>query len=115
MAAGAFRPLDAVHRGRGTATIWRLADGRSLLRLEDFQVTLGPDLWVVLSEDERPSSGTQLRSGAHLEVARLKGIRGNQNYPLPPELDPSQFRSLVIYCRAFNILFTLAPLDESLR
>ncbi len=79
MAAGAFRPLDAVHRGRGTATIWRLADGR-------------------------------LRQGAYLELAPLKGSTGNQNYELPAGFEAARFKSVVIYCKAFSVLFSRAAL-----
>ncbi|MBI2912013.1 MAG: DM13 domain-containing protein [Chloroflexi bacterium] len=111
VASGSFQSLDLVHQGRGGAAIRRLNDGGSLLRLEGFQVTVGPDLWVVLSEDEEPRSGSQLRNSVHVQVGRLKGIRGDQNYALPAEARPERFRSIAIYCRAFNVIFSHARLQ----
>ena len=46
---GQFRDADSFHLGSGRATIYRLDSGGHLLRLEDFQVTNGPDLRVLLS------------------------------------------------------------------
>ena len=46
---GEFQDADSFHKGTGVATIYMGADRTRLLRFEDFKVTNGPDIHVVLS------------------------------------------------------------------
>ena len=96
----------------GKATIYRLEDGKPLLRLEDFSTTNGPDLFVVLSSSANPDQDG-LKNGAYLQLDALKGNVGNQNYELPADVDLSQYKSVVIWCRAFNIVFGYAALQSA--
>jgi hypothetical protein len=96
----------------GKATIYRLEDGNPLLRLEDFSTTNGPDLFVVLSSSANPDQDG-LKNGAYLQLDALKGNIGNQNYELPDDVDLSQYKSVVIWCRAFNIVFGYAALQSA--
>ena len=43
---------------------------------------------------------------------RLKGNIGNQNYPVPSSVDLAGYRSVVIYCKPLNIVFSVAPLHH---
>lgn len=113
LALGQFGAIDAVHRGEGRVSLLTLPDGSRLLRFDDFKVTNGPDLFVYLSSHPAPRDGSQLHAGAALEVARLKGNIGSQNYELPPGLDLSAFRSVIIYCRQFSVVFSTATLTPS--
>lgn len=93
----------------GTATIYKLEDGSQTLRLENFSATPGPDLFVVLSGTANPA-GDGVKGGAYLELAALKGTSGNQNYELPADFDASQYNSVSIWCRTFNVVFGYAAL-----
>jgi hypothetical protein len=111
LAAGRFGVVDGIHKGEGSATIVRSADGQRVLRLDDdFRVTNGPDLYVYLSGANAPRSSGKLHSASAFEVAQLKGNVGGQNYALPADLDLSKFRSVVIYCRRFTTVFSTAEL-----
>jgi hypothetical protein len=110
LAMGTFTGTDGFHRGEGKALLIRLADGRRFIRFEEFKVTNGPDLFVYLSGHPAPRNRSQLHEGAAFEVARLKGNIGSQNYELPTELDLSKFRSVVIYCKRFSVMFDTAEL-----
>lgn len=111
IAAGQFRDVDSFHRGQGTATIYRNADGSHLLRFEDFRVTNGPDLRVLLAAAADPQSRQELQDGGYVELAELKGNIGSQNYEIPAEVDPAaQGGSVIIYCRPFQVIFSVAPL-----
>ena len=44
-------------------------------------------------------------------VLALKGNQGNQNYELPADIDLSQYKSVAVWCRAFNIVFGYAALQ----
>ena len=112
IAAGNFRDADSFHRGRGTATIYRNADGSHILRFEDFRVTNGPDLRVLLAQAPDPQSRQELHASEYVHLAMLKGNIGNQNYPLPPDFDPAtQGGSVIIYCQPFQVIFSVAPLE----
>ena len=110
LASGQFGAVDSFHKGEGKALVLQLPDGRRFLRFEDFRVTNGPDLYVYLSGHPAPRNREQLHQGAALEVARLKGNIGNQNYELPADLDLSRFKSAVIYCKRFSVVFSTAEL-----
>lgn len=108
---GMFRDADGFHRGEGSATLYRLADGSHTLRFEDFRVTNGPDLRVLLVAHPDPGGRSDVRDNANVELDRLKGNVGNQNYPLPPDVSPDDYESVVIYCRPFQVVFSVAPLS----
>ena len=85
------------HRASGTARLVRLADGTLLVRLENLDVESGPDYYVhlVAGADRREPAGGS-------EVARLRGNRGNQNYPLPAGRAAGTPVTVLIWCRAFD-------------
>ena len=110
--SGSFTVIDRLHGAEGTATIYRLPDGQHVLRLENFRAQNGPDLRIGLAGHPMPRSSAELHdTGAgYLELAGLKASEGSQNYPLPADLDLEGYRSVVIYCRAFSVMFSSAEL-----
>ncbi len=104
--SGAFHGSDDFHFGRGTARLIEVAPGSFVVRLEDFAVRNGPDLYVYLS------SRADGYSDDAIELGRLKADTGNQNYAVPAGAldDPSRAASVVIWCRQFSHLFATAPL-----
>ncbi len=108
--SGGFVGADRFHQGSGTATIFELPDGRRLLRLEDFMVTNGPDLHVLLATGPAPTGRGDL--GEYVDVGPLKGNIGNQNYDIPDDLDLEAYHSVVVYCVPFHVVFATAGLME---
>ncbi len=108
ISTGEFEDFDSVHQGSGTATIYQLADGSHVLRLENFEVTNGPDLHVLLVPDAAPAD----RDGidGYVDLGSLKGNIGDQNYDIPSDVDVSGFGSVVIYCQPFHVIFSVAGL-----
>ena len=78
------------------ATIYDLPDGSTLLRLEDFQVTNGPDLRVILSPNANPESSSEVLEAGFIEMSKLKGNIGKESYPLPAGNDMVTFNSVVL-------------------
>lgn len=109
LAQGMFVDADSVHQGSGEATIYELADGKHLLRFEEFDVTNGPDLHVLLATSAAPTSSSDL--GEYIDLGSLKGNQGNQNYEIPADADVSQYQSIVIYCMPFHVVFSTATLQ----
>lgn len=110
---GAFHDADDVHHGSGTATIYALPDGSHVLRLDDLDVTNGPDLFVVVSPHPDPTNGDELHAEGYATLEGLKGNKGSQNYTIPADLDVAVQQSVAIYCRAFGVLFAVAPLEQA--
>ena len=108
--SGAFRNADDFHKGSGEATIYRGPDGTLLLRLEKFKVTNGPDLHVVLSPHEDPKTQQQVMLAGWVDLGKLKGNVGNQNYFIPDNVDVNAQQSVVIYCKPFHVIFSVATL-----
>ncbi len=107
--SGSFRDGDRIHKGSGTATIYRSAEGKSVLRLEDFSVTNGPDLRALLVPASNPQGRRDIKG--YIELGKLKGNMGNQNYFLPESENPADYGSVVIYCKPFQVIFSVATLN----
>jgi hypothetical protein len=103
VATGRFSGTDEFHFGRGTASVVEVEPGRYRLRLEDFSVRNGPDLYVYLS------TAADEYANDSLEVGLLKATDGSFGYDLPVGTDPSRFRSAIIWCKQFSHLFAVAP------
>ena len=112
LSTGQFTDADRFHKGSGTATVYRGPDGSLLLRLEDFTVTNGPDLHVYVTPHENPTSSGEVKADGYLDLGGLKGNVGNQNYFLPDDFDIKLLGAVVIYCQPFNVIFSVAPLDD---
>ena len=110
--SGMFSDRDRIHKGSGEAIIYRAEDGSHLLRLENLNVTNGPDLHVFLSPHSDPSDRDDVMSPGYFSLGPLKGNQGNQNYPIPSDQDAAAVGSVIIYCRPFHVIFTIAPLTE---
>lgn len=110
---GDFRDADSFHRGSGSVTIYQLPDGTHVARLEDFRVTNGPDLHVLLSPAADPMSRDEVTADGYIDLGKIKGNIGNQNYEIPAGEDVSRFNSVVIYCKPFHVLFSVAPLTPA--
>jgi hypothetical protein len=106
---GSFVQIDVIHGAEGTATLYQLENGSRVVRFEDFRVTNGPDLHVLLSTHEAPRSHDDLGSN-YIDLGQLKGNVGNQNYAIPGDVDLSLYKSVVIYCVPFQIVFSSASL-----
>jgi hypothetical protein len=102
---GEFNGTDDFHFGHGTASIVEVEPGRYHLRLADFSVRNGPDLFVYLSPDADGYADDAL------ELGKLKATDGSFGYDLPDGVDPARFRSALIWCKQFSHLFAVATFD----
>ena len=110
---GNFNDADSFHKGSGQATIYRGPDGSHLLRLENLNVTNGPDLHVILTPHRDPTRGDDVKTPGFADLGKLKGNKGDQNYPIPDDVDIDVQGSVVIYCVPFSVVFSVAPLQDA--
>ena len=102
--AGSFVGIgDGVHDTQGNAYTIPLEDTSNVLRLENFKSTNGPDLYVYLSTDENASD--------FVNLGALKASSGNQNYEIPDDTDLNKYNKVLIWCKAFGVLFGSAELS----
>ncbi|MEM1380070.1 MAG: DM13 domain-containing protein [Pseudomonadota bacterium] len=98
------------HRGQGTARIVR-DGGRLFLEFEGFRTDRGPDLFVWLADDH-VTSNEEGRDVGFTNIGRLESARASsQRYALPSGTDADDVGAIVIWCRAFGILFASAELS----
>jgi hypothetical protein len=108
LAGGAF--VDGEHATSGTASILQLPDGSRYVRLENFATSDGPDLQVWLTDKAAGGDDWgKYDDGVHLSLGELKATDGNQNYPIPADVNLDAFTSVVIWCDRFNVAFGTAP------
>ena len=93
---------DGIHDAQGIAKVIPIEGGGKVLRLEDLVVTNGPDLYVYLSTDKSASD--------FVNLDRLKANIGNQNYQIPEGTDLTKYKTVLIWCKAFSVLFGSAEL-----
>jgi len=111
LVSGSFVDVDVIHKGSGKAQVYELTGGVRTLRFEDFEVTNGPGLHVVLSAHANPRTQAEVKDGGYVDLGELKGNIGNQNYTLSGDIDLSLYQSVVIYCYPFNVVFSTATLQ----
>lgn len=94
---------DGIHDAQGDVLIIDADDGSKFLRFENFRATNGPDLFVYLATDETASD--------FVNLGRLKGNIGNQNYMIPPGVDLMHHDTVLIWCKQFSVLFGSAEIS----
>ena len=83
--------------------------GSMSLRLDDFRVTNGPDLHVLLSTEAPDTLFGSV--GEAVDLGSLKGNVGSQNYDIPADVNIEDYASIVIYCQPFQVVFSTAALS----
>lgn len=107
---------DLILWASGEVTIYQQADGSKLIRFEEFRAARAPGLLIALSTVPELEAIESLETIGlnRIELGVLKGNVGSQNYFLPAEVSLDTFTSIVIYSRALNLIFSVAPLNLTL-
>ncbi|HEY6884162.1 MAG TPA: DM13 domain-containing protein [Nitrososphaeraceae archaeon] len=94
---------DGFHNAEGLAKVILLDDsGHTILRLENFKSTNGPNVHLYLATDKAASN--------FIDLGRLKANNGNQNYNIPVGTDLAKYNMALIWCKDFSVLFGSAQL-----
>lgn len=108
--SGEFIDADPVHQATGVVSLDK-QDANYVLKFEDFYVTPGPDLYVMLVKNPTPNSSQAVKDSQSLELAKLKSPSGDQTYLLGLDIDPNEYGSVVIWCKQYGVLFGYAELN----
>lgn len=104
---------EVAHPAKGTATVYKLPEGKHILRFTDFEVSNGPDVVVYISAIDDANDNETVKNSKFISLGSIKGNIGDQNYYLPDDLDLNVYRSIVIWCKRFGVNFAVAPLKSS--
>jgi hypothetical protein len=107
LSSGRFESVR--HEAEGRAQVIELARGGRVLTLTSFEVDNGPDLRVYLVAGPATTEG---EVDDFDDLGGLKGNVGNQQYEIPDDVDLERYSTVVIWCRAFSVLFARAPLEQ---
>jgi hypothetical protein len=75
----------------------------TVLRFEDFLTINGPDLRVYL--------GSELGDDDIVDLGSIRATKGNVNYAVPEGINLQKYNKVLIWCRAFSVLFSFADLE----
>ncbi|MFG2292381.1 DM13 domain-containing protein [Streptomyces sp. NPDC048603] len=104
------------HTTTGKARIVELPDGSRTLRLENLDTSNGPDLRVWLTDapvKEGVAGWRVFDDGKHVSLGKLKGNKGDQNYPIPADVRLADYTSVTIWCDRFDVSFGAAELGRA--
>ena len=94
---------DGFHNAEGLAKVIPLdGSGHTILRLENFKSTNGPNVHLYLATEKTGSN--------FIDLGRLKANNGNQNYNIPVGTDLAKYNMALIWCKDFSVLFGSAQL-----
>lgn len=108
LARGELQYIDELHRGSGPVLLLSVGTTH-YVRFEEVVIQNGPDLHVYLAR----GTGGAYDGERDLYLGTLKATNGSFNYELPADIDLAEYRSVVVWCRAFSVLFTWADLEEA--
>lgn len=97
---GTFK--DGVHPTSGTVKLYKKGTEHTLV-FENFKSDAGPDLRIYLAEDTKAKN--------FVEVAELKNT-GSFFLKLPADAKPDNRVQVLIWCKAFTVLFGSAELKD---
>jgi hypothetical protein len=109
--AGRFHSV--AHETTGTASVHDLGGGHRVLRLTDFATSNGPDVRVYLVAARDASDNATVTKAGYIELGKLKGNQGDQNYEIPAGADLTKYRAVTIWCHRFSVNFATAPLTPA--
>lgn len=91
-----------LHPALGTIELIESAEEK-LVYYQDYEGTNGPDLHVYLATD--------LEATEFYDLGPAKGNRGNLIYGVPLDVDLSEYRYVLTWCKAFSELFDYAEIN----
>ncbi|MEK7604242.1 MAG: DM13 domain-containing protein [Patescibacteria group bacterium] len=99
-----FSIIDTpLHPASGTVRIVH-ADNKSYIRYENFKTINGPDIFVYLAKD--------LGAKEYVNIGAVKATEGNVNYEIPEGVNVDEYRYVMVWCKAFGVLFNYADLSQ---
>jgi hypothetical protein len=111
VASGRFHQV--AHKSEGTATIYKMLNGETVLHLSDFKAGEGQGLEVYLISAPDAFENETVEKSQIISLGALQHIEGNQSYTLPKDVDLQKFGTVVIWSTKYRVNFATAPLKPA--
>jgi hypothetical protein len=108
VAEGNFRGV--AHETKGMAAVYKLPDGKNVLRFSAFETSNGPDVHIYLVAANDAKDDDTVKKAGFIDLGSIKGNIGDQNYDLPAGVDLSKYRAVTVWCKRFGVNFATAAL-----
>jgi len=93
--------VPSAHDVSGKVSVYDI-DGKRTLRFEDFDTVNGPDLFIYLATDTTAED--------FVNLGEIKATKGNVNYEISNDINLEKYDTVLVWCRAFKVLFSYAEL-----
>ena len=101
--SGNFVHSDFFHKTTGSATL-EFSDKKIRLHLgENFKTLNGPDLYVYIVTNKNAKD--------FVNLGMIQQFSGIQTYEIPNDFDFEKYNEVLIWCKAFGVLFGSAQLQ----
>ncbi|RTZ04088.1 hypothetical protein EKL98_09625 [Flavobacterium bomense] len=97
---GDFMPTSGI-KVSGSAKVY-LNTNQNEVRLDNFSISNGPDLKVYLSKTAAPS-----------DFVYLGNLTSSTVYAIPPQVNISDYKYVLIHCQQYSHLFAVAQLSQN--
>jgi hypothetical protein len=91
------------HEVEGNVQLIKAGD-EHYIRFEDLKTINGPDLKIYLASDTTADD--------FIDLGSIKATEGNVNYTVPEGTDFEKYDTVLIWCKAFSVLFSYAEFTE---
>lgn len=93
--------VESAHSVAGKALLLQSGD-QKIVRFENLKTINGPDVHIYLSAG--------LNADDFVDLGSIRATEGNVNYAIPAGTDTNKYHFVLIWCRAFRVLFSYASL-----
>jgi hypothetical protein len=97
--------------GSGDITIYKSEGNQFRLVLQDFSVSSGPDLHVIVLPFADVPDNETIGMTDYIDIGPLIRTEGDQHYSIPDSFDPTIHRSIAIWCVACEKAFLAGALE----
>ncbi len=80
-------------------------NNQKVLVLKGLKTKSAPDLKLFFSKKTLPSLNGKNATNGATRIALLKSNKGNQEYIIPNNLNPADYKSLIIHCEKYSKLW----------
>ena len=90
---------------KGTWSVVDVDGKKTITFSDDFKTRSGPDLKIYLSPKPIETLTGKTATAGSLKLGVLKSNQGEQSYILPDDVNLSDYKSIIVHCEAFSVLW----------
>ena len=111
---GSFNTVDSTHYGIGDVKVIENDQNQRTLFFDDVEISNGPDLFVYLTIKTNFQGAEPFQDpGEFVDLGALGFTMGSFSFDIPSEVDLTEYKTVLIWCKAFAVAFTWARLNIS--